>query len=93
MRYLFYGVIINHTLSTSCNFNISRNPFSWTRDLVNVKLESGGEQDMAGLNPALDFNELENYAIRDLRPPNVETSKPEIKIIADKYRDKDKFYP
>ena len=46
---------------------------------------------MSGGNPAVDFNEFENYPMHILIPPNIETGKQEIKMIANKYQYKDKF--
>ena len=42
-------------------------------------------------NPAVDFNIFEIYYMHVLRPPNIETLERQLKIIADKYQDKDKF--
>ena len=46
---------------------------------------------MAGGNPKVDFNVFENYSVCILRPLNIETGDPELKIIAEKNQDKDKF--
>ena len=46
---------------------------------------------MSGGNPEVDFNVFENYSMHVLRPPNIETGEPELKIVSDKYQYKDKF--
>ena len=56
-----------------------------------VKLESGGWYELAGGKSAVEFNGFGKYSMPILRPPNIETSEPEIKNISDKYQDKDNF--
>ena len=46
---------------------------------------------MVGGKSAVEFNGFGKYSMPILRPPNIETSEPEIKNISDKYQDKDNF--
>ena len=88
--YLFFGVIINHTLSTSYTVNIYSTTLPWTKGIGKVKVESGDGQDMAGGNPALYFNAFLKYSII---PTNIETIQAELNIFAEENQDYDDFHP
>ena len=46
---------------------------------------------MVGGNHTVDFNGIENYFMHVPILPNIEISKPGLKIISGKYHDKDEF--
>ena len=68
--FLFSGVVINHTLNTSCPYEIHTNPFYWTGGLIIFNVETGDWYEVEGEKPTVYLNIFDNYALNVLRTGN-----------------------
>ena len=88
IRFLFAGVFTKHTFNASYPNNIKITPFSWTGNFIRVNLESRSCYGVVGVNPTVELNVFDKYAVHVLITRDTESGESDINKFGRNYKTK-----